>query len=211
MKLQIRVRCPKPTKRHATKRPNLAYTVTKISHPSESELSELSEAEINSLKPANGTTVSASTGPENRKDVSQAAENDTQIDTLFLEDLADIAAEGRTIDPENYRTPSPTPNASNTNPVPHTRPQHQVVHHPIRVTQKEVVLLKRIQGFVEEYEALKQALATSKQQNGIKYTKLLKGMDRHVQQHLKNGLPRIAKGRAVVASKRVEKKPEASE
>ena len=186
---------------NSRKCPNLSYIAMKLFYSSGSELSELSEAEIDSLKPVKGATFSAPTGPANRHDVSKAADNDTQMDSLFLQDIADIAAEGRTVDPENHRTPSPTPDNPYTNPVPHTRPQHQVVHHPIRVTPKEIVLLKRMQAFVEEYEALKQALTTSKQQNGIKYTKLLKGLDRLVQQQLKNGVPKVAKSKAVASRK----------
>ena len=58
------------------------------------------------------------------------------------------------------------------------------------------MLLKRMQAFVEEYEGLKHELGTSKQPIHQKYKRLTNGLDRCVQVHLKNGVPRIASSKA---------------
>ena len=78
-----------------------------------------------------------------------------------------------------------------------------MTHRPIRITEKEAVLLKRMRAFVEEYESLTWKLS-AKNRDGKgnkvswddKYKRLVTGLDRAVQMHLKNGVPRVASSRA---------------
>ena len=129
-------------------------------------------------------------------------END-DVESLFTDDVAEAFA--------NKATDRPliTPKSGSFSKAT-TSPEKVGVKHPAignysRLTDKELVLIKRMQDFVEDFEALKKDLSASKQQIHTKYKTMMYRLDRHVQQHLKNGVPRIAKAKVATRKKSVGK------
>ena len=148
---------------------------------------------------------------------------DTDLDSLFTDDnipnpttthppiAPSPISFSNAITPTGYPTitpkPAPFPTMIPPTTTTTTSPHQLSIPHPNinnynRLTDKERILIKRMQDFVEDYESLKREMLTSKQQAGSKYKSLVYRLDRLVQQHLKNGVPRIAKGKVAVGTGR---------